>query len=164
MNSENFEENLKKMQVYCDVRERCVQDVRNKLTKLKIPDNEHFKYIKRLQSSQLLNEDRFCRAFIHDKTLINKWGVNKIIFELQKRDISDKQIQSNIHYLNKEDNELVLRKLLRAKKQVTAGGNTYEIRNKLYRYALSRGFLPDEINLCLNQIMGPQQRYSQMGF
>ena len=138
-------EALHKSAAYCSLADRCIDDVRKKLTRWEIGLPIQNRIIQQLIQEHFLDEERFCRSFVNDKTKFNKWGINKIKFELRKRNIPDNLIQSTLNTINPEENRERLLQLLTVKKQSVKGKNDFEIRQKLMRFAAGRGFTVDDI-------------------
>ena len=138
-------EALHQSAAYCSLADRCIDDVRKKLARWEIELPIQNRIIQRLIQEHFLDEERFCRAFVNDKVKFNKWGVNKIKFELRKRNIPDDLIQSALNTINPEENQERLLQLLVAKKKSLKGKNDFEIQQKLMRFAAGRGFAVDDI-------------------
>ncbi len=143
---------LHRLAAYCSRGERCIYDVRKKLTDWEIPENEQQEILKRLQEEDFLNEARFCRAFVNDKSKYNQWGVHKISFELRKRNIPDRFIRDALSAIQPEDNLDRLLRILRVKASTVKGKDDFEIRNKLMRFAAGRGFTVEEIGRALEKM------------
>ncbi len=143
---------LHKSAAYCSVADRCVDDVRKKLTRWEIDLPVQDRIIQRLIQEHFLDEERFCKSFVHDKTKFNKWGINKIKFELRKRNIPDNLIQSGLDAVNPEENRERLLQLLVAKKKSVKGKNDFEVQQKLMRFAAGRGFTIDDILWVIERI------------
>lgn len=140
---------------YCSKAERCEYDVRKKLVSWEFDTETINKIVLLLQKENFLNEERFCRSFIKDKMRFNKWGRNKITFELRKKNISDSVIQSVFDELKDVcDFEASLLKILLTKLPSVKANNYYEKRAKLYRFAMSRGFAPELAQKCITKILG----------
>ncbi len=141
--------------LYCSKAERSEYDVRKKLTAWEIDKEIADRIVLFLRKENFLDEERFCRSFIKDKIRFNKWGKNKIVFELRKKQVSEKQIQKCFEGLDEEyDFEAPLIKLLSSKITTVKAKNDYEKRAKLYRFAMGRGFAPEAIQKCLSQLLG----------
>ena len=138
-------EALRKSATYCSLADRCIDDVRKKLVHWEIELPVQNRIIQRLIQEHFLDEERFCWSFVNDKVKFNKWGVNKIKFELRKRNIPDDLIQSALNTINPEENRERLLQLLVAKKKSLKGKNDFEIQQKLMRFAAGRGFAVDDI-------------------
>ena len=135
---------------YCSSAEHCIWEVRRKLDHWEIPENDCTKIIAKLVKEGYIDERRYCHAYVNDKSKYDKWGGYKIRFELEKRNIPDEIIQEALSSIIPEENQERLQQLLAAKRKSVKGKSDYEINQKLIRFAMGRGFSPDEINEVLN--------------
>ncbi len=143
---------LHKLAAYCSLADRCIDDVRKKLTRWEIELPVQKRIIQRLVQEKFIDEERFCRFFINDKLKFNKWGENKIRFELRKKNIPDSLIQSVLENINPQENRERLLQLLATKKKTVKGKNEFEIQQKLMRFAAGRGFAFDDILWAIEKI------------
>ena len=141
----NFEQALNKLANYCSRGERCMYDVRKKLDAWEITTSDQEKIIRRLQEGKFLDESRYCRAFVNDKSKYSHWGIFKIKYALKKKHISDDLIREALEIIDLEENREQLRQLIERKRKSVKGKNEWEIRQKLIRFALGRGFSLEEV-------------------
>jgi regulatory protein len=104
-----------------------------------------------LISEKYLNDERFACAYAKDKFRFNRWGKQKIAFMLRAKGISPEIIGRA--FVEIEDSEYAedLRKLLADKAKTIKAKDKYDLRNKLMRFALGRGFEPDQIYAALKE-------------
>ena len=145
MNQLSEPEALHKAATYGSLADRCIDDVRKKLIRWEVELPAQNRIIQRLVQEKFLDEKRFCQSFVNDKLKFNKWGVNKIKYELRKKNIPDSLIQSVLEDINPQENKERLLQLLTAKKKTVKGKNEFEIQQKLMRFAAGRGFAIDDI-------------------
>ena len=145
-------EALHKSAAYCSLADRCIDDVRKKLTRWNVELPLQNSIIQRLIQDRFLDEVRFCKSFVNDKIKFNKWGINKIKFELRKRNISDELICTVFHNVDSDENRERLLQLLTLKKKSTKGKTDFEVRQKLIRFAAGRGFVIDDILSCVDKL------------
>jgi len=145
-------EALHKAASYCSLADRCIDDVRKKLTRWEIDSPVQNRIIKQLIQEKFLDEERFCKSFINDKLKFNKWGINKVKYELRKKNIPDSLIQSVLERINPQENRERLLQLLIAKKKTIKGKNEFEVQQKLMRFAAGRGFEMDDILWAIEKI------------
>ena len=143
------EKALENLASYCSAAEHCIWEVRQKLDRWEIPENDSKTMIAKLVKEGFIDERRYCRAYVNDKNRYNKWGSYKIRYELEKRNIPGDIIQEALSSIQPEENQERLRQLLDAKRKSAKGKSVYEINQKLIRFAMSRGFSIDEINKVL---------------
>ena len=94
---------LQKMRSYCMYQERCIQEVKKKLTRLQVVPKTKSKIINHLIDDDYLNEVRFTTSFIQGKLRIKKWGRLKLNYELKKRGVKKFIIDKEINKISKED-------------------------------------------------------------
>ncbi|MDR3060972.1 MAG: RecX family transcriptional regulator, partial [Dysgonamonadaceae bacterium] len=141
----NPEQALHLLAAYCSKAERCIDDVKKKLSQWEIPEKDRDCILNRLQEENFLNEERFCRAYVNDKSKYNQWGTYKIQFELKKKQIPDSLIKEAIQVIVPDENKERLLQLLQTKQKSIKGKDEFEICRKLMRFAVSRGFRIEEV-------------------
>ena len=94
---------LEKMRSYCMYQERCIQEVKKKLTRLQVVPTTKSKIINHLIDDDYLNEVRFTKSFIQGKLRIKKWGRIKLNYELKIRGVKKFIIDEEINKISKED-------------------------------------------------------------
>lgn len=131
---------LTKAMALCSRREYCIDDIQNKLQLWGVDNSDARKIISALVKENFINESRYATAYVRDKFKYNKWGKVKIASHLKSRKIPANAINSALNALDNEvytkavkDIILVHRKTLKAK-------NQYDLKAKLLRYGLSKGF------------------------
>jgi len=144
-----YEQALHRLAAYCSRAERCIWDVRRKMDEWEITAEQQNKIIHQLRKENFLDEERYCKAFVSDKSRYNRWGVHKIRFELRRKRLPEALIGDALKNLDPEENRERLRQLIEKKRKSVKGKNEWEIRQKLLRFAASRGFSQDEIERVL---------------
>ena len=94
---------LEKMRSYCMYQERCILEVKKKLTRLHVVPKSKSKIIDHLIENDYLNEVRFSKSFIQGKLRIKKWGRIKLNYELSIRGIKKFIIDEEINKISKVD-------------------------------------------------------------
>ena len=92
---------LEKMRSYCMYQERCIQEVKKKLTRLQVVPKTKSKIINHLIDDDYLNEVRFTKSFIQGKLRIKKWGRIKLNYELKMRGVKKFIIDEEINKISK---------------------------------------------------------------
>lgn len=146
------EEALHRCAAYCSSAERCVQDVGKKLDRWELTKEVQHRIISRLMKEGFLDEARYCRSFVNDKSRFARWGKNKIVYALRAKGIADELIADAMEGVNPEETKENLLKLLCAKAKTVKGKDEYEVRMKLIRFAAGRGYELSLIYRCLDKI------------
>ena len=140
MDTNELHKHLIEAERLCSQREYCVQEIRTKLKAKGATLEEAEQVIKRLIQGDFLNEPRYTRAFVHDKSNLQGWGPEKIRFALRARQIPDNVIGNALAEIDTHASKEKLRRLLAIKRRSLKTGSETEIRSKLIRFGLSRGF------------------------
>lgn len=135
-----MEEFFLKASYYCSLSEHCIQKVREKLVQWDTPKEFIQPIIDKLVEEDYINEERFARAFVKDKFRFNHWGRVKITTHLKALNISSENISIGMQEIDEEEYAKKLDEIVEKKRKTIKNGTDYEIRAKLLRHALSRGF------------------------
>lgn len=101
--------------------------------------------IAKLRAERFIDDMRYAHAFVRDKFRYNHWGRVRISQELRMRKIGSSVIEEALTEIPEDDNLDTLRNLINNKRKSVKGKSDYEIRCKLIRFALGRGFQMDDI-------------------
>ena len=139
----NVELAIKKIEGFCGYQERCLQEVDFKLNSMKLDISIKEKVICHLSENDFLNEERFAKAFCRGKFRIKKWGRQRIIRELKRKNITKPNISTALQEINEVEyhktfNELAKKRFLEIKES-----NIFKKRKKLADYLHYRGWDSD---------------------
>lgn len=126
----------------CARSEQAEGDLRKKLHDWGISPNNVNEIINRLKQERYLNNERFARAYCHDKLRFNGWGRIKIAFMLRGKGIEQEFIDAALAEINEEQYFAILNDALEAKARSLKGREPQQVRDALLRFAASRGFEP----------------------
>ena len=143
----SLEQLVAKAEAYCAAAEHCCYDVRLKLQQWGATSTQVEKIIARLQDADFLNEQRYCHAFVHDKLLYQGWGRMKMRAQLQAKRLPTQAIEQALAEMNENAYLEVLEKVLTSKKR-TLKSSDPQLREKLIRFCMQRGFTYEEISAC----------------
>lgn len=135
-----------KLSALCASAEYCEVDLRKKMRNWEVLPSDAIESIfSRLRAERFIDDERYARAFVRDKFRYNHWGRVRITQELKMRKISASVIEEALEEIPEDDNLDVLRQLISTKRKSVKGKSDYEIKCKLIRFALGRGFQMDDI-------------------
>jgi regulatory protein len=141
---------LNKARHFCDYQERCIQDLVLKLQSWKIKKEVMERVIEKLIHEGFINEERYARLFAGGKFRNLHWGKNKIIHELQRRNIPDLIIQIGLKEIEDEDVDNTLAELLIKKSRELSKETPRTRKNKLITFAYGKGYPFDQISKVLS--------------
>ncbi len=131
---------LSRAMALCSRREYCTADIRTKLLAWGAGENDTERILGTLIKENFLNEARYTEAFVKDKFTGNKWGKVKIAAHLKSKSIPGDLIR---HALESIDDELyirTLREIIHSHRKSVKAKNLFDLKGKLLRFGLSRGF------------------------
>jgi regulatory protein len=134
----------------CASAEHCTGEMIDKMTKWEISEEAQARIMEHLVKNKYIDDERYCRAFVHDKMEYNHWGRRKIEQALYVKHV-DKAIQKTVlDEIPDEDFIDILRPLIVQKRRQTRANSEYEMNMKLMRFAASRGFTIEQIRQCID--------------
>lgn len=152
MSDELFKIAISKAMAQCSRQELCCEDLRNKLLSWGIENYDADKIIEILQKENFINESRYAAAFVRDKFKYNKWGKVKITAHLRSKKIPSDIIGEAIDSIDYDQYVNLLRSLIENHKKTVRAKNQYDLKAKLLRYGLSKGFESNLLYDILNEI------------
>ena len=136
---------LRKGAMFCAYQERTQQEVRDRLNEWGVLGDDAEEIIAELILQNYLNEERFAKAFAGGKFRVKGWGKRKIKQHLQQRCISAYNLDQAMKEIVPDDYRATLTALLDKKRQAIRDDNPLVVKQKLVRYALSKGYESDLI-------------------
>ena len=136
----SVQEAQKKMERYCAYQERCHQEVYEKLRGMGMIQQAIDHITTHLIQENYLNEERFARGFARGKFRIKKWGKNRIVQELKRRNISAYNIKSALSEIEEEEYLSTLDELAQKRLAQIHEPNIQKRKKKLADYLLYRGW------------------------
>lgn len=168
---------LDRMRRLCSRREYCASDIRQKVLRLLQSGNVSISaetdadefaesVISSLVSDSYLSDLRYSIAFTRDKSSLSGWGATKIRYALAAKGIDSETISSALAEIDADKASDRLAKLLAVKYKslISSAGRSsfpalddasaaYQLRQKLVRFALGRGYSYDDISSAIDALM-----------
>lgn len=136
----------------CSKSEKCTFEIQEKLKLWELSADDSELVIEKLKAEKYIDDERFARAYVKDKFRFNHWGKQKIAHMLRSKNISSDIQELAFEEIEEERYSDHLRKLLTDKAKSTKGKDKYDIRNKLMRFAMGRGFESNQISTVLKEM------------
>lgn len=138
-------EALLKIESYCAYQERSHKEVKNKLFTYGLYASEVDEILSQLISTGFLNEERFAKAYAGGKFRMKKWGRLKIKSELEQLGLTKRCIERGLKEIDQPDYSKTLKTLLKKKWASLKEENLFKKRDKVARYAISKGYEADMV-------------------
>jgi regulatory protein len=136
---------LRKAAMFCAYQERTQQEVRDRLKEWDVVADDAEEVIAELIQQNYLNEERFAKSFAGGKFRVKSWGKRKIKQHLQQRGITGYNLDQAMKEIAPDDYRNTLADLLDKKRRSLRDDNPLVIKQKLVRFALSKGYESDLI-------------------
>ena len=153
------EEALNRVASYCSAAEHCRAEVNEKLQRWGIAYETIARILERLETEKYIDDERYCRAFVNDKFRFAKWGKMKIAQGLYMKKIPSDVAWRHLNEIDEEEYLSILRDLLASKRKSIHAKADYELKGKLMRFAVSRGFELTDIRRCI-EIPEEEEQFS----
>lgn len=148
------EKALERLETLCSRSERCTYELRQKLRTWGVAPSVWEKIIGRLIETRFVDDDRFARMFARDRIVNRGYGRRRVNLLLMQKRIDEPMRRRAIdEAVDDETYESVLAKLLTSRAQRADEIDSWESRNKLYRWAVGRGFESDLVVAVLRRVL-----------
>jgi regulatory protein len=142
-----------KIAKYCAYQERAHSEVKQKLYSYNLFRDEVEEILAWLITENYLNEERYATTVAGGKFRIKKWGRLKISQYLKQKDVSTYSIDKALGEINQEMYQRTMNDLILQKKDQTKAANIYELRHKVARHLIGKGYEPEEVWKQIKQII-----------
>ncbi len=134
----------------CARGEHCLWDMQEKMRRWELSDDARQRIAGQLTAGRYVDDRRYAAAFAADKARYDKWGRRKIEQALRMKHIDEDTVSSVMDDLGDDIYTATLQQLLRQKQKTVKASSDYELRQKLVRFAMGRGFTYDIIRQCID--------------
>ena len=121
---------------YCNYRERSTKEIEIKLLNLCYTEKEIISAIQKGKDLGIVDNNRFAKSFARGKNRKNRWGKNRIRFELKVKGLTNQEIEFGISNINEEDYKSSLIKCITIYKKKSKKFQEF----KLVNYLLNKGY------------------------
>ena len=145
----SLEQLTAKAESYCVKAEHCIWEVQNKLVQWEATTEQIEQITTHLLQHKFIDEQRYCSAYVHDKLLYLGWGRLKIRAHLFTKHLTAEFIEQALTEIDENTYQAILQKLIATKKRSIKSSDP-QMREKLIRFCMQRGFTYEEIKKTAN--------------
>jgi regulatory protein len=109
------DEALAKLEYFCAYRDRCSQEVLDKIRELRLSKELGEQLFDVLQADRFFDDRRFTEMYVRSKFRSNQWGKVRIRMELKMRNLEPELIENAIDMLDQDEYETTVKSLLKKK-------------------------------------------------
>lgn len=152
--SKSAERALIDLMKYASRAERSSGDAMRLMRTWNVPESERVGVLARLICDKFIDDRRFAGSFVRDKSRLAGWGTHKIMAGLRAKGIpKDIAAEALAADYNGGDATQRLEEILKRKLKSVNGGTKYEVKGKLMRFGLSRGYEYDIVAEIVENIL-----------
>lgn len=134
------DEALRRAAAYCSRSEHCTGEVRAKLMQWGLAAGDADSVVADLAAQGFVDDRRYARAFVHDKSRLTGWGRTKIAFHLRAKMIDGRIVDEALREIEAEAYASRMDKVMSAKARTINEHDPAKRRAKLLRFGASRGY------------------------
>lgn len=135
-----FKTSLNKAMALCAGSEYCSSEILAKLHSWGLGADDSDEVIRLLKKENFINEERYAGSFVKDKFRYNKWGRIKIASHLRAKNIPSEIIKNALDTIDNESYNKTLGELITSHRRLVKAKNQFDLKAKLLRFGLSKGF------------------------
>ena len=134
------QEALQKLSALCARAEHSSGEMLEKMRRWQLSEDARERVLDRLIDEKFVDDERFARLFVREKIRFDRWGRRKIEQALYQKGVASDISRRVLDEVDDEAYVVELKKLIAAKRRSVQAESDYEMRAKLTKYALGRGF------------------------
>lgn len=151
INKENYKSSIYDVSIkYISVRMRSKKELEEYLKKKKYDQKDIEETIKRLQSQDLLNDEKFVKSYINDKLYLTNYGLTKIKNDLLKLGVEEYIIDAIVNNIDLQVINDKLSKIIDKELKINSKLPTNKLNNKIINRCINLGYNYEDILNILN--------------
>lgn len=129
------------------------KELHDRLLEKGYEEREIHESIKFLKQYNYINDSSYTKSFIKDK--IKSQGQKKIFYDLKRKGVDEQLIHENLQSLDENTEKEIALTLARKKYCILSKreSDIYKLKQKLYRYIISRGYSYDIANEVIKEVI-----------
>ena len=147
------EQALSSLMRQCARAEKCSGDALRLMRRWGVSEADARKVLERLLRERFIDDRRYAAAFVRDKMRFSGWGERKIRMALRTKGVATQHIDAALGELESVDKSRRLEEMLRKKAAKTTARDLYDLKGKLVRFGMSRGFELEDVLAATDQVL-----------
>ena len=135
---------------YCSGAEHCCLEVRAMLERHNVESEDIDRILKHLVKEGYIDEQRYARAFVHDKVRFAKWGRSKIAQTLWQKRIPQGVADEALSSIDEDEYMAALKDVVQSRYRTVKGATEYERKMKTMKTVCGRGYEPSLVRKVLD--------------
>lgn len=137
----------------CARAERCSEDALRLMRRWGVAEGDARQILERLVRERFIDDQRYADAYVREKSRFAGWGARKISQALRVKKIPSEIIKQSLTQIDEAESNASLAALIERKASRTPHKDLWDLRGKLMRFGLSRGFDYDDVTAAIEQCL-----------
>jgi regulatory protein len=144
---------IKKAEALCAKQEQCQSDIRKRLIKWGVSEDDCEKILHHLSKENFIDENRYATFYVRDKLNFNRWGKKKIWWHLKQKELPNEIIEAALLQINNDAYRETLEKVILEKLRLIKNQDPAKKKAAIIRNAISKGYEYQEVIPKVEQLM-----------
>lgn len=147
------EQALATLQSLCSKAERSSGDAMRLMARWGVDAAARSEVLERLVRDRFIDDGRYAAAYVREKSNLGGWGIHKIRAALAAKGIARPTIEEALAQIVPEASQERLETLLQRKIRTVKAKDAWDLRAKLVRYGLGRGFGYEAVTAAVERLV-----------
>lgn len=140
------EQALSSLMRLCARAEKCSGDALRLMRRWGLSDTDAQGVLARLVRERFIDDRRYAEAYVREKVRFSGWGAHKIRASLRAKSVAPAIVEAALaEFAPSDNNRERLSEMIRKKAAKTYYKDAYDLKAKLVRFGMSRGFDLDDV-------------------
>ncbi len=140
------EQALSSLMRLCARAEKCSGDALRLMRRWGLSDADAQGVLARLVRERFIDDRRYAEAYVREKVRFSGWGAHKIRASLRAKSVAPAIVEAVLaEFAPSDNNRERLSEMIRKKAAKTSYKDAYDLKAKLVRFGMSRGFDLDDV-------------------
>lgn len=140
------EQALSSLMRLCARAEKCSGDALRLMRRWGLSDADAQGVLARLVRERFIDDRRYAEAYVREKVRFSGWGAHKIRASLRAKSVAPAIVEAALaEFAPSTNNRERLSEMIRKKAAKTSYKDAYDLKAKLVRFGMSRGFDLDDV-------------------
>lgn len=142
----------------CAKAEKCSYDALCSMRRWGLSNEDAQRVLERLVKERFIDDGRYAAAYVREKMRFSGWGARKIASALRAKRIPMELIDEALQQLSPDEDAARLEEVLTKKASKTTYRDLYDLKGKLVRFGMSRGFDLDDVLSTTERVLRELER------
>jgi regulatory protein len=141
-----------------EMKDYTIHEIKNKLCFKSYSEQTIEKVVGKLEELGFLNDNKFSERYLHDSLLIKKYGINKIVYNLKQKGIS----QTDVNLIEASYDVQYNNAYILADKKYKQLEGKINVKEKIFRFLVTKGYDFDIAKKVCENILNKDEEFENI--